>query len=274
MNLSLSILSLSGVIYFAAFTLHLLSFWGVTEKGHRPAFDLLRIGFLLNTFYFVSQAVTDGFFLPVSNLSQALNFFAWSLAFVYLILLARVQSEPFGLVLTPILVLLLTASGLTSHLQSQMPAGLQNPFFVVHIVSAFFAYASFTISFAAGLLYLIQHHELKNKHAGHFYHKLPSLEALEKLIYQPMIWGSILLVAAVGIGFIWSKAAFGEYWFFDPKTIATSVTALVYISILGLRFGETLRGKQGAQLTLAAFTLMLFSFIGMRFIESSHNTLQ
>ena len=134
--------------------------------------------------------------------------------------------------------------------------------------------ASFTISFAAGLLYLIQHHELKNKHAGHFYHKLPSLEALEKLIYQPMIWGSILLVAAVGIGFIWSKAAFGEYWFFDPKTIATSVTVLVYISILGLRFGATLRGKQGAQLTLAAFTLMLFSFIGMRFIESSHNTLQ
>jgi len=274
MNLSFAILSISGVAYLIAFFLHLLSFLGVQEKGHRPAYDLMRIGFFLSTFYFAAASVEQGFFLPVSNLSQAMSFFAWSLAFVYLILLARIQTESFGLILTPILLLLISAALLSFRWGNQPLPILKNPFFTVHIVSAFFAYASFTISFAAGILYLIQHYELKSKHAGTFYHKLPSLEALEKLIFQPMLWGSLLLLAAVGIGFIWSKSAYGEFWIFDPKTIATSLTALVYLIILYLRFVWSLRGKRVAQLTLAAFVMMLFSFIGTRFIEGSHNYLQ
>ena len=182
MNLSMGILLVSGSAYALAFLFHLLSFLGVKDEGHRPAFALMRVGFLLSTFYFAAQAVEQGFFLPVVNLSQALAFFAWSLAFVYLVLLAKAQSDSFGLVLTPVFLLLIASAILTFHVQRQPTPMPSNPFFTVHIVSAFFAYASFTISFAAGLFYLIQHHELKSKHAGNFYHKLPSLEDLEKLI--------------------------------------------------------------------------------------------
>ncbi len=274
MNLSFVILSVSGIAYGAAFALHLFSFCGEHEKGHRVAWDLMRVGFLVSTFYFIAESVEQGYFLPVSSLSQALSYFAWSLAFVYLILLARIQTESFGLILTPVLLLLLVASGWTFDLPRQPLTHLQSPFFTVHIATAFFAYASFTISFAAGVLYLIQHHELKSKHAGRFYQKLPSLESLEKLIYQPMIWGAVLLVTAVAIGFAWSKAAFGEYWISDPKTVATAVTVCVYFVILVMRSAGPLRGKQVAQLSLAAFVLMLFSFIGTRFIESSHNYFQ
>lgn len=274
MNLSFTILVLSSFIYLIAFLSHLVSFLGVNEKGHRPAFTLLRIGFLLSTFYFMAEAVEHQSFLPVANLSQAMAFFAWSLAFVYLVLLARAQSESFGLILTPILLLLMGIACLSFHIQSQPLSVALNPFFTVHIVCAYFAYASFTISFAAGILYLIQYHELKSKHAGQFYHKLPSLEELEKLIYQPMIWGAFLLVAAVGIGFMWSKSAYGEFWIWDPKTIATSVTAIFYFVILYLRYVSALRGKQIAVLSLAAFAVVLFSFVGTRFIGGSHNFLQ
>lgn len=277
MNLSLLLLFLSGLFFFAAFLFHLLSFFEIRQGGHRPAFGLMRIGFLIGTFYFGAEAVERGFFLPVTNLSQAMAFFSWSLAFVYLVLLARVQSDSFGLILTPILFFLIAAAGLTHESEAARPSVLPrllNPYFIVHIVSAFFAYASFAISFAAGILYLIQHHELKSKHAGKFYHKLPSLEELEKLIYQPMLWGAPLLLAAVGIGFMWSKSAYGEYWIFDPKTIATAVTALVYLAILYLHYVSAQRGKQAVMLSLAAFVLVLFSFVGMRFIPGSHNFLQ
>ena len=274
MNLSFGILLVSAAAYFAAFLFHWLSFAGVNEKGDRLAFALIRIGFLLNTFYFAAEGVEQGFFLPVATLSQALMFFAWSLAFVYLVLLARAQSDSFGLILTPILLMMMVAAGLGSHLTSQPLPAFKNPFFTVHIVSAFFAYASFTISFAAGILYLIQHHELKAKHAGTFYHKLPALEELEKLIYQPMLWGASLLLAAVGIGFVWSKSAYGEFWILDPKTIATGVITTVYFAILYLRSVSSLRGKQAAVLSLAAFALVLVSFIGTRFLQGSHNFLQ
>lgn len=274
MTVSFALLLLSGAAYFLGFLFHLFSFSGWLEKGNRPGFIALRIGFLLSTFYFTAQAMEQGFFLPVMNLSQALAFFAWSLAFVYLVLLVKAQSDSFGLVLTPMLAGMMAAALLSFHLKTKPLPFPANPFFTIHIVSAFFAYASFTISFGAGILYLIQHHELKARHAGTFYHKLPSLEELEKLIYQPMSWGACLLLAAVGIGFMWSKSAYGEYWIFDPKTIATSVIALLYIVIVYLRAVTSLRGKQIALLSLAAFVLVLCNFVGTRFIQGSHNFLQ
>ncbi len=273
MNLALMLLSLTGFFYFAAFTVHLISFFG-TER-HRPAFALMRVGFLVGTVYFAAEAIDHGYFLPVLNFTQALAFFAWSLAFVYLVLMARPGAESFGLVLSPLLFLL-TAAACMARLQE---AGLQepprpvllNPYFTVHIASAFFAYASFTLSFAAGILYLIQSHELKSRNAGRFYHKLPSLEELEQLIYQPLFWGAPLLLAAMGVGFIWAKSAFGEFWILEPKTITTVLTAAMYIVLLVLHARSALRGRQGAVLSVIAFGLVLFTFVGTRFLAGAHN---
>lgn len=274
MTLSLTILILSGAGYLLAFLFYLRSFFSTEEASHRAASLSMRIAFLLATFYFAAKAVENNYFLPVTNLSEALAFFAWSLAFVYLVLLARKQSDSFGIILTPVLILLMIASGLSFYRSAEPMSLPHNPFFTVHIVSAFFAYASFAISFAAGALYLIQNHELKAKRAGTFYHKLPSLEELEKLMYQPMIWGAFLLLSAVGIGFIWSKSAYGEYWVFDPKTIATLVVVFLYFAILAFRQFSVLRPKRGAVLSLVAFMLVIFSFVLPRFIEGSHNYLK
>ena len=278
MNLSVGLLTLSGICYGAAFLFHGLSFSGVWEKGHRPAFALMRVGFLVATFYFSAEGMEKGFFLPVVDFSQATAFFAWALAFVYLVFLVRIQSESFGLILTPILLVLTLVSAAAKAIlqtsgESPRPV-LLNPYFTVHIASAFFAYAAFALSFVAGILYLIQHRELKARHAGRFYHKLPSLEELERLIYQPLGWGAPLLLAAVGIGFLWSKSVYGHYWIFDPKTMATAVVVLLYGTILCLRAADFLRGRQIAVLSLIAFAFVLFSFVGTRFLQGSHNFLQ
>ena len=273
MSIAFLLLILTCVLYGLSFIMHLRSFSG--KEGHRFAFALMRIGFLCATFYLAAEATQQDFFLPVSNLSQALAFFAWSLAFVYLVLLVKIQSESFGLILSPILFILLVAAGVSKALLPvsavSTSEAFSNPYFVLHIAGAFFAYASFTLSFSAGILYLIQQRELKVKNAGTFYHKLPSLEELEKLIYQPLIWGTPLLALAVGVGMVWSKLAYGEYWLADPKTILTMMAGILYTVILGLRYGASLRGKQAALLSLATFALVIFSFVGTRFIQSSHN---
>lgn len=276
MNLSSIVLLLSALSYAAAFLLHLFSFLGATQK-HRPAFALMRLGFLIATFYFAAETIEHGFFLPVVNFSQAMAFFAWSLAFVYLVLVVKAQSDSFGILLAPILLTLTLAAywgKMHFAYPSEIKPVLLNPYFIVHIVCAFFAYACFTLSFAAGILYLVQHRELKTKTAGTFYHKLPSLEELEKLIYQPLAWGAPLLASAMAIGMLWSKSAFGQTWIFDPKTIATAVTALFYFVILYLRIMSSVRGRQVAVLSLCAFVLVIFSFVGIRFIPGSHNFLQ
>ncbi len=278
MGLSSSLLGISVFFYILAFFVYLFSFLNpYQENNQRAALVFLRAGFLVSTFYLGQEAVEQGFFLPVVNFSQAMAFFAWALAFIYLVLLVKNQSESFGLILAPILFIL-TGAALAAKLHGVSAVTprpvLMHPYFSMHIASAFFAYASFTLSFAAGLLYLIQHHELKSKRPGTFYHKLPSLENLERLIYQPIFWGAPLLVVAVAIGLMWSKSAFGEFSFLDPKTIATAVNGFIYFLILALRAASVLRGRRAAVWSLVAFGLVVFSFVGTRFIPGSHHYMQ
>lgn len=267
-------LTVSFLLYLASFAGHILSFRGSQTDAHRGASLWMRAGFGVSTLYFVLEALRMQSPLPVVHLPQALAFFAWSIAFVYLIPLARIQREAFGLVLTPLLVLLTGSAAAVFPVESVSSASYRDGFFIAHIVSAFFAYACFTIAFAAGILYLIQQRELKSRRAGTFYHKLPALEPLEKLIFQPMGLGAVLLVAAVTVGFFWSHAEFGEYWLTDPKTVSTLFVVAVYSLILYLRYGLAVRGKRVIVSGLIAFGLLIFTFVGLRFVSGSHNFLQ
>lgn len=266
MTLSFSILGMAGALYLAAFFLHLAAFLGLGEKVNRGALVLVRVGFLVHTFFLFSESRAEGLLIPAANFGHVMAFFSWALAFVYLVLLARVQSESFGLLLAPLLSLLIGGGLARFHAgQSSLPPPL-NPYFVLHLGTALFAYASFTLSFAASVLYLVQHRQLKRKKGGTFYHRLPSLEALEGLIYPPMTWGVFLLALAIGIGFLWSKSAFGTYWLWEPKTITTLGIALIYLALIYSHYGAASRGRQPVLLSLMAFAFVFLNFFGTNFL--------
>ena len=273
MSLPFSILAIAGLLYLIAFFFHLAAFWtdgrGVWPYAptNQAALVLMRIGFLVHTFFFLSESfAANTQTIPVSSFGQVMAFFAWSLAFVYLVLLARVQSESFGLILAPLLSILVGIGLMRFDAgRHSLPSPL-NPYFILHLGTAFFAYASFTLSFAAAVLYLIQHHELKRKKGGTFYHRLPSLEALEGLIYQPMAWGVFLLAMAIGIGFLWSKSAFGSYWLGEPKTVITILIAVFYLFLVYFHYGTASRGKRLVVMSVVAFSFIFLSFFGMNFL--------
>lgn len=273
MTLPVSILGVAGSLYLMAFFFHLAAFWGPDEKTNRWALVLVRVGFLVHTFFFFSEPKAEGLLIPVSTFGQVMSFFSWALAFVYLVLLARVQSDSFGLILAPVLALLV-GTGLVGYGSGagELPKPL-NPYFILHLGTAFFAYASFTLSFAAALLYLIQHRALKRKRGGSFYHKLPSLEALEGLIFQPMAWGTFLLLGAIGIGFLWSKSAVGKFWLGEPKTITTILVALFYLVLLYTHYVRSSRGKQTVVASLVAFLMIFLSFFGSSLVGKGFHQL-
>lgn len=267
-------LTVSFFLYVFSFAAHMASFRAPRGGSHKAANGFLRAAFGVSTFYFIAEAFRHHYFLPVIHLPQALAFFAWAIAFVYGILFARAERDSFGLILTPLLFVLTGAACLAFPIESTSMKYSPNVFFAAHILSAFFAYACFTVSFAAGVLYLIQQHELKTHKTGTFYHRLPALEALEKLIFQPMILGAVLLFTAIVVGFLWSRFQFGEFWLTDPKTIATFFIVVAYSEILYLHYVFSMRGKRVVVFSLVAFGLMIFTFVGLRFVEGSHNFLQ
>ena len=273
MTLPVAILVSAGILYLLAFFFHLAAFWGLSERANGWALVLVRVGFLIHTFFFFSETKTQGLLIPVSSFGQVMAFFSWALAFVYLVLLAKIQSESFGLILAPLLAVFLGIGLLKFQAGPTSLPSPRNPYFVLHLGTAFFAYASFTLSSAAALLYLIQNYELKQKKGGAFYHRLPSLEALEGLIYQPMAWGVFLLFLAIGIGFLWSKSAFGSYWLWEPKTVMTLGIACFYLALVFIHYGAVSRGKRVVVMSLVGFAFIFLSFFGANFLGKGFHQL-
>lgn len=263
MTLPLTLLAVSAAVYLTAFFFHLTALVRHSERAGRWGLVLTRAGFLVHTFFFFLETKTEGLLIPISSFGQVMAFFSWAVAFVYLVLLGRVQNESFGLILTPFLSLLVGAGLVRFHAgQTPLPAPL-NPYFVLHLGTAFFAYASFTLSFVAAVLYLMQHYALKRRRGGAFYHQLPSLEALESLIYQPMAWGVFLLSLAMGVGFLWSKSAYGTYGLANAKTVSTLGVTIFYLALAGLHYASVWRGKRYIVLSLIAFLFVFVNFFGL-----------
>lgn len=261
-------LSLSVLFFLVAFVFYVLAFREAHPQAGRYGFLFMRLGFIVATVFFGFEALRYGLAFPVINLSHALAFYAWSLAFVYLVLFAKVHDEGFGLFLAPILTLLTLGSmcplgGKTFELQV-------TPLFAAHIATAYFAYASFTIGLIAALLYIIQHLELKKRNPGAFYHKLPSLNALDKLIYFPNIWGVGLMAVAVLAGLIWSRLSDAKILFYDSKTLVIFVSMAFYAVLLILRRSLVFRKSRLALINILIFIFMISGSYLARFIGSTH----
>jgi ABC-type transport system involved in cytochrome c biogenesis permease subunit len=249
------------------------------KKGDRAGYVMLQAGFLFGTLYFLGRGLQSGYFLPIVNMSAALAFFAWTLAFVYLVLIGKSRTESFGLILALILFILALGTAATNgrgrDIQAMIRAYpyLLNPYFALHVVSAFFAYASFTVSFVASVLYLVECRELKNRQASGFYHKLPSLKRLERMVSRPLLWGIPLLLITVVSGFVWAKSAFGSFMLVDPKTIVTMMLLGFYGTILWRYWLTAVRGKEIASLSVLSFAFIVAGFITTYLLSCRHNFL-
>lgn len=274
MNLSVILLSVVIGAYFLAFALYVRGFLSSDREMGRWAGHLMELGFLLHTIWIFAQMFTvlpkpsTGFHLPVTNVGEASGFFAWSLAFIYLVLLRRVPIEAFGLILIPVLVLFLAPSFYPFPVNETLLVYFNDPYFLIHILTAFFGYASFALSFIGASLYLFLDNALKRKIAGAVYRALPPLEDLERFIFRTIFWGLLLLGGAILTGAFWSKHVFGSFILMEPKSISSLLTWAVYLAIMYLHTVLSIKGRRIVRMSLIAFVLVLFTFLGTSFFQS------
>ena len=268
MELRTFLLFIIVVVYGAAFVSFVLEFAGPGAKRFPRASRFLEIGFLIHTLFIFAQTFSGHetlpaqFHLPVTTLGEVSGFFAWSLAFVYLILMRQLKTETFGLILAPILVLFLIPSFFPFRANPASAAYVHDPYFLLHILSAFFGYASFTLAFIAASLYLILDRALKRKTSLNFYRKLMPLEDLEHLIFRIILWGILLLGGAIVTGALWTRSAFGTFLLWEPKSFASLLTWAVYLVIIYFHEVRQLKGRKIILMSLASFVLVLFTFLG------------
>lgn len=201
---------------------------------------------------------------PFANMYEFSVAFAWGILVVYASFERRYKQRALGLVALPIaLALLLYAMTIPSAIDPLVPALQNNLLLSAHVAVAIVAYGTFSISFAAAILHLIQGENGRRS--------LPSRELLDEISYRAVVIGFPFLTLTIALGAVWADLAWGTYWSWDPKETASLVTWLIYGSYLHARVIRGWRGKRAAWLLVLGFGATLFTYFGNLFFGGLHS---
>jgi cytochrome c-type biogenesis protein CcsB len=131
-----------------------------------------------------------------------------------------------------------------------------------HVSSAIFAYATFAVSFAAAILFLVN----QNRRVSW----LPEPEMLDDIAFRAVTIGFPFLSLVLVLGSIWAYRAWGTYWSWDPKETSALFTWLVYGVYLHTRSLRGWRGKRSAIILLFGFAAVVFTYYGNYFFGGLH----
>ena len=261
-TLSLYLLGTLGYILFIVFQIKPMA---------RIAFGLLFLGFLIHTLTIGFWTIQTGYF-PVYNLRESLSFFAWAIIGVYLLIQVRFNIMVLGSFLSPLAAVMMISSSFLPHQTGPVNPLLQNIWLMVHVVTIFIGNAVFAVAFLAGIMYLIQERQIKSKHLGAFYHRLPSLEVLDALNYNCLILGFPLLTLGMLSGSVFAQYTLGTFWRWDPKEVWSLITWLLYAALLHGRLVAGWRGRRSALISIIGFLVLIFSFLAVNFLVKGYHS--
>jgi len=230
----------------------------------RSATVMLGGGAALQTGDLLTRGVQAGN-VPVTNFGQALIFLGWLTAIAGLIVILRWRMQVIGVYVAPIVMVVLAIGAATIQTaRLAMPESLRSAWLPVHVTFALLGYALFVLAAIVSVVYLLYERRLKAKRPllpgdG----RTPSLEKLDRISYRLLGWGFLMLSLAIATGAIWADAIWGHFWSWDPAETWTLLIWFLYAGLLESRLTVGWRGRRAATLTIAVFTVLVGSFVGV-----------
>ena len=260
-------------IFFLALAVYLIGTATFLFYMIKPRPGIARSGFYVTLIAFALHSFLLGYrylkftYFPVTDLHQSLFFFAWALVGVFIIFNIKHKLPVLGSFVTPLsAVFLISSATIFTEGPIEIPAALRSMWLPIHSTLAFAGDAIFGLAFCAGVMYLIQESQIKNKKWGPFFHRLPSLQTLDDLNYLCLSFGFPFLTLGIITGSIWAQSAWGSYWQWDPKEVWSLVTWLIYAALLHGRLNIGWRGRRAAIFSIIGFALVLFTFLGVNLL--------
>ena len=226
----------------------------------RITFWAICLGFLFTTAFLFDRGHQIGR-CPITNRFEVLVFMTWSMVLIYLVIGASYRLSLMGAFTAPV------ASGLlffAMALSRGEPAARKikvNPWLEAHTSFSMVACGAFALACIAGVMFLVQERQLKTRQPTSIFYRLPPINALS-IANSRLLWlGFVLFTIGLATGFLiggrinWVQAIWSILvWF-------------VYGGILVARIRHAMAAKWVATLSIIAFSLLLSTFWGIRFIS-------
>jgi ABC-type transport system involved in cytochrome c biogenesis permease subunit len=269
------------VFYAAAGVAYAVHFARRQDGVGRAATTLLLLGVLAHTFVIGMQTM-EVRHVPFANPSRAISTFVWLLTLSYLYLEVTTDERAMGVFILPIVIGLQIIPVLNPGVENMDPV-LDSPLFWVHVASLLFAYASFALAGMLGLTYMLQFKEIKAKHLGYLYTRLPSLQTLDMMNWRAVAVGWLFLTVGVVVGVVWAQQAravapldpnIQAMALGDPKILLALLTWAVYSFAMVARRTMGWSGRRAAWLSAVGFTIVLLNFLPLNYFVTTSHTFQ
>ena len=256
--------------------------WHFTKRSAevgKVATILLVAACLVHTFI-IGMQTTEAGHLPLVGTTGAVSVFVWLASLAYLYTETTSNERSMGVFIVPLLAVLQTIPAFSNYQVTTRPPVLESPLFVLHVSSLLFAYASLALACVIGVTYVLLFKELKAKHIGFFYARLPSLQVLDAMNARAVTIGWLFLTVGVVVGGVWASQAQAEFSdprvqamsLLDPKIFVALLCWLVYSFELYARRAIGWAGWRTAWLSTIGFAIVLLNFLPVGyFLTRSHN---
>jgi ABC-type transport system involved in cytochrome c biogenesis permease subunit len=265
------------ILYAIAGVAYAVQFARRTFSTSRTASVLLVLAAFAHTFVIGMETMRVGH-VPFNSATAFILTFVWLLALSYLYIELTTGERAMGVFILPILIALQAIPAGSPVLEPRSPI-LESPWFGVHVSSLLFAYASFAIAAVLGITYVLQFKEIKAKHLGFFYARLPSLNVLDEMNLRAVKIGWLFLTVGLITGGMWASQLqpsgdprVTAMSIGDPKIFVAVLCWAVYSFELYAQRAIGWRGRRAAWLSAVGFGIVLLNFVPVSyFFTTSHN---
>jgi ABC-type transport system involved in cytochrome c biogenesis permease subunit len=210
--------------------------------------------------------------------TAAISAFVWLLGLSYLYVELTTDERAMGAFVSTLLAALSILPALNPAIEPR-PALLRSPLFTIHVLSMLVAYASFALAFVLGITYVLLFKEIKAKHLGFFYARLPSLQILDVMNGRAVVVGWLFLTFGLAVGIVWASQIAGSpdpraqaMHPTDPKILIALICWAIYSFALLARRVIGWSGRRAAYLSAIGFVIVLLNFLPVGyFLTRSHN---
>lgn len=149
---------------------------------------------------------------------------------------------------------------------SVMTGKVAAPAFIAHVAIAMGAYAFIAIAAVHAILMALIEKRLHAPGRGAPPGGLPPLLTMERLLFQMLAAGFVLLTLTLASGVVFSEEIFGRALRFDHKTVFGLIAWLIFAVLLLGRHAYGWRGRAALNGTFAGFGMLMLAYVGTRFV--------
>lgn len=199
---------------------------------------------------------------PYTTSFEVAIFFSWVVVVVYFFTHWKYRIKDLGSFVIPLAFLILLYSTFLSEEVVQFPESQFRVLLTLHRTLSVLGFAAFALSFALGLMYIIQERQVKSKKLGIMYFRMPPLESMDQLNFKVVAIGFPLFTLGFLTGGIWiTQATNMPFFSWDLKTWPLVAGWIIYGWVFFGRFLTGLRGRRAALGSVTGFIIVMFSYL-------------